>query len=151
MEKMTNKVSENFNNKGLTLVEVLVSIILISLILFTFFSFLIQSAKTGKTSEEVVDGTYLAQLEMEKLYEVSRKGDFNSGIDEIVNSLKYEQTTSTTQDEYVFEKSIDGRYIKLKLKEHSYPGMSYLVIEVFDQENGTMPRAKMETILEWGS
>jgi prepilin-type N-terminal cleavage/methylation domain-containing protein len=151
MKKMINKVSKHFNNKGLTLVEVLVSIILISLVLFTFFSFLIQSAKTGKTSEEVVDGTYLAQLEMEKLYEVSRKEDFNSGIDEIVNSLTYKQITSTTQDEYVFEKSIDGKNIKLKLKEHSYPGMSYLVIEVFDQENGTRPRAKMETILEWGS
>ena len=151
MKKMINKVSKHFNNNGLTLVEVLVSIILISLVLFTFFSFLIQSAKTGKTSEEVVDGTYLAQLEMEKLYEVSRKEDFNSGIDEIVNSLTYKQITSTTQDEYVFEKSIDGKNIKLKLKEHSYPGMSYLVIEVFDQENGTRPRAKMETILEWGS
>lgn len=150
MKKMINKVSTRLNTKGLTLVEVLVSIILISIILFTFFSLFIHSAKTGKTSEEVVDATYLAQVEMERLYEVSRNGDFNYGIDEIVKSLLYKRLTSTNPDEHIFARTIDGLYIKLKLKKHTYQGMNYLVIEVFEEENGPS-RAKMETILEWRS
>lgn len=148
---MINKVSLYLNNKGLTLVEVLASIILISIILFTFFSFFIQSAKTGKSSEEVVDATYLAQVEMEKLYEISNKGDFKSGINEIVNSLSYKQLAPDSSKEYRYSKSQDGFYLKLTFKEHTYPGMSYLVIEVFEHEQDIRPRAKMETILEWGS
>lgn len=148
---MINKVSLSLNNKGLTLVEVLASVILISVILFTFFSFFIQSAKTGKTSEEVVDATYLAQVEMEKLYEISNKGDFKSGINEIVNSLNYKQLAPDSSKEYRYSKSQEGFYLKLTFKEHTYPGMSYLVIEVFEHEQDIRPRAKMETILEWGS
>lgn len=148
---MPNKVNIHSNNKGLTLVEVLASIILISIILFTFFSFFIQSAKTGKSSEEVVDATYLAQGEMEKIYEVSNKGDFKSGINEIVNSLSYKQLFPDSSKEYRYSKSQDGFYLTLTFKEHTYPGMSYLVIEVFEHENDIRPRAKMETILEWGS
>lgn len=148
---MINKVSLSLNNKGLTLVEVLASVILISVILFTFFSFFIQSAKTGKTSEEVVDATYLAQVEMEKLYEISNKGDFKSGINEIVNSLSYKQLAPDSSKEYRYSKSQEGFYLKLTFKEHTYPGMSYLVIEVFEHEQDIRPRAKMETILEWGS
>lgn len=151
MKKMINKVSAFINSKGLTLIEVLVSIILISIILFSFFSFFIQSAKTGKTSEEVVDATYLAQVEMEKIYEVSNKGDFKSGINEIVNSLSYKQLAPDSSKEYRYSKSQDGFYLRLTFKEHTYPGMSYLVIEVFEHENDIRPRAKMETILEWGS
>lgn len=148
---MINKVSLSLNNKGLTLVEVLASVILISVILFTFFSFFIQSAKTGKTSEEVVDATYIAQVEMEKLYEISNKGDFKSGINEIVNSLSYKQLAPDSSKEYRYSKSQEGFYLKLTFKEHTYPGMSYLVIEVFEHEQDIRPRAKMETILEWGS
>ncbi|WP_211356384.1 prepilin-type N-terminal cleavage/methylation domain-containing protein [Psychrobacillus lasiicapitis] len=147
----TMKFSARLNTKGLTLIEILVSIILITIIITTFFSLFIQSARTSKTSEEVVDATYVAQSEMEQIYEISRNGDYNSGIDEIRKNLRYKQLTSTNPGEQKFTKTIDGLYIYLKLKKHTYPGMSYLVIEVFETENGTRPRAKMETILEWGS
>lgn len=146
--KMVMKLNSRLNSKGLTLIEILVSIILITIILSAFFSLFIQSARTGKTSEEVVDATYLAQTEMEKLYEISRDEDFTSSIKKIVETLDYTQPKS---DEYIFTKEINGLYIHLKLEKHFYPKMSYLIIEVFEQENGTRPRAKMETILEWGS
>ena len=126
----------------------LVSIILITIIITTFFSLFIQSARTGKTSEEVVDATYIAQTEMEKIYEINKREKLKNGIGEIVNKLSYKQPNP---NEYIFSKKTDGLYIRLKLKKHTYPEMSYLVIEVFEQENGTRPRAKMETILEWGS
>ncbi|MFJ7971181.1 prepilin-type N-terminal cleavage/methylation domain-containing protein [Psychrobacillus sp. NPDC096389] len=144
---MRNKVHTCLNTKGLTLIEILVSITLITIILTAFFSLFIQSARTGKTSEEVVDATYIAQAEMEKLYEISKNGDLNS-VNEKLITLNYSQPNS---NEYFFTKEANGLFVHLKLKKHFYPGMSYLVIEVFEQENGTRPRAKMETILEWGS
>ncbi|WP_186321530.1 prepilin-type N-terminal cleavage/methylation domain-containing protein [Bacillus sp. FJAT-22090] len=145
---MIMKLNSRLNSKGLTLIEILVSIILITIILTAFFSLFIQSAKTGKTSEEVVDATYIAQAEMEKLYEISKNADLNSSINEEVKSLNYSQPNPK---EDFFTKETNGLFVHLKLKKHFYPQMYYLVIEVFEQENGTRPRAKMETILEWGS
>ncbi|SFQ47916.1 hypothetical protein SAMN05421670_2264 [Psychrobacillus psychrotolerans] len=162
MKKMINKVSKNLSEKGLTLIEILASIILVTIILSAFFSFFIQSAKTGKTSEEVVDATYLAQVEMEKIYaqikmekiyELSRNGDVKDVINELVKEYVQDDP-----NKYIFTKKIDGSYVKLHFKLYSEPEMSglvKLVIEVFEQdfelEKETRPRAKMETILEWRS
>lgn len=53
---------------GFSLIEVLASLVILSLLLTSFFTIFIQSAKTSKTSEEVVHATYTAQKMMEKLY-----------------------------------------------------------------------------------
>lgn len=53
---------------GISLVEVVASLVLITIILISFFSFFIQSKKTHVTSESIVDATYMAQKEMEELY-----------------------------------------------------------------------------------
>lgn len=156
---MENTRFKILSTKGLTLIEVLLSIILISIILFSFFTFFIQSAKTGKTSEEVVDATYLAQVEMERVYEHSRKGDFNYGIVELIKVSELDPDSNykqlTFSNPYVFKKKIDDSYIELKLTQHSDSSMSNIVISVFEQDfelvNNQRPRAKMETILEWGS
>ncbi|MGA4518573.1 type IV pilus modification PilV family protein [Solibacillus silvestris] len=55
-------------DRGISLVEVVASIVLITIILISFFSFFIQSKKTQVASESIVDATYVAQKEMEELY-----------------------------------------------------------------------------------
>ena len=64
MRKITN------SEKGLSLIEVVASILLISIILLSFFGLFIQSKKTGVASEKIVDATYAAQIELEDLYSV---------------------------------------------------------------------------------
>ncbi len=56
------------NNKGLTLIEVIAAMALLSIILISFFGFFIQSKKTNVSSESIHDAAYLAQVEMEKMY-----------------------------------------------------------------------------------
>jgi len=56
------------NDKGLSLVEVIASIILISIILLSFVALFLQSNKTTVTSNDIVDATYVAQQEMETIY-----------------------------------------------------------------------------------
>ncbi|MEK4228865.1 prepilin-type N-terminal cleavage/methylation domain-containing protein [Solibacillus sp. FSL H8-0538] len=58
--------------KGISLIEVVASIVLISIILISFFGLFIQSAKTGKASEEIVDATYVAQQKMEFYFNFSK-------------------------------------------------------------------------------
>ena len=59
------------DESGLSLVEVLASIVILTLLLTTFLMMFLQSAKVNKTSENIIDATYIAQTEMEKIYALS--------------------------------------------------------------------------------
>ncbi|QDQ01890.1 prepilin-type N-terminal cleavage/methylation domain-containing protein [Lysinibacillus fusiformis] len=60
------------NESGITLVEVIASLVIITIILVSFFSFFINTAKTTKTSNNIFDATYYAQKEMEELYNLTQ-------------------------------------------------------------------------------
>ena len=62
-----------FNNRGLTLIEVIASLAIISIILISFLGLILQSKKTNVSSEGIHDATYEAQKVMEKLYTLSNK------------------------------------------------------------------------------
>lgn len=53
--------------EGMTLVEVLASIVLLSLIITTFLSFFIQAAKTNNRTDAVNEATFIAQEQIELL------------------------------------------------------------------------------------
>ena len=53
--------------EGMTLVEVLASILLLSLIITTFLSFFIQAAKTNNRTDAVNEATFIAQEQIELL------------------------------------------------------------------------------------
>src|SRR5690625_6456628 len=61
------------NEHGFTLIEVLASIVLLAIILTSFGMIFAQSLKTSNTSERIIDHTYIAQREMERIYELSTK------------------------------------------------------------------------------
>lgn len=55
----------------MTLVEVVAALVLIGIVLISFFGLLIQSNKTTHKSNDIMDATYVAQVEMENLYNAS--------------------------------------------------------------------------------
>src|SRR5690625_1535574 len=77
-----------FNQKGLTLIEVLVSIVIISIILLAILFVLLQIIRTNKTSQEIVNATYVAQKEMEEMYRVSQNEDFDAWINDLPSTNK---------------------------------------------------------------
>ncbi len=66
---MSNNVYRS--ERGATLVEVIASFVILVILLVSFFTFFIQTKQTTKNSEEIVDATYIAQTEMEKIYRLS--------------------------------------------------------------------------------
>ena len=74
--------------KGMTLVEIVAGILIIGLLFISFFGIFISSKKTGIASEEIVDGTYIAQEAMEEIY-ISTK---QMPIDQIINNYSGEKT-----------------------------------------------------------
>lgn len=62
------KIKRNISGEeGMTLVEVLASILLLSLIITTFLSFFIQAAKTNNRTDAVNEATFIAQEQIELL------------------------------------------------------------------------------------
>ena len=55
------------SEEGMTLVEVLASILLLSLIITTFLSFFIQAAKVNNQTDAVNEATFIAQEQIELL------------------------------------------------------------------------------------
>lgn len=127
------------NENGVTLVEVIASFVLLIIILFSFFTLFIQTAKTTKSSERIVDATYVAQTEMEKLYE---EGTLTRNI--IVKNLNFiPESTSTT----TFQKTTNNYLVILKLKPNKDSELKNVVLEVTKRNK---IKAIMETVVQWG-
>lgn len=142
-----NKISRN--RKGFSLVEVIASIVVLSLILISIIVLFAQSAKTTQTTDSIIDATYLAQSELEELYakadqaklseQASVLASFNySNVDTDGNSLGYYEKTDANSTDY----------IKLKITPIPNTSLTRVVIEVYDQKNGVM-KSQMQNTLKW--
>lgn len=115
----------NLNEKGISLVEVVASIVIIGLIFFGFYSFFVTSKKISVSSEKNVDATYIAQNSMEELYNLLKtvsiselknvysenKSNFTSTYSEANNknfNFKFDSDINKYQIEIQFQK-IDKR------------------------------------------
>lgn len=81
--KIPTTLKYRLNATGFSLIEVITSILLLSIVILGFFTLLISSAKTTKVSESITDSTYNVQKEMETLYSLSRGTQFNNREDAI--------------------------------------------------------------------
>jgi len=145
------KCIKRMDENGLTLVEVLASVVLLTIIITIFLNVFIQSAKTNTTSEEVVDATYLAQTEMEQIYIKSTETKY-SERENAFGNLGYRSLSS--EDEWlIFEKELDEDYVaKIKLQNHSMEvaeNMNRLIVTVHDKSAPSKTQAQMESILVW--
>lgn len=134
------------NQDGLTLVELLGSIVILSIIVVSFLAFFIQSAKTTKVSEDIIDASYIAQQELEAIYHLST----DQGVDQLVSYLQAQGYTHLRSGEtHEFSIHIDTYRVDVKL----YPvyhdsgdvieDLHTLLVKVFDSEN--RQSAQMET------
>jgi|SRR5690625_2580478 len=131
---------------GLTLAEVLASIVLISIIMLLFIMIFSQYFKTTNESEEVISATYIAQAEMEYLFELSK----TSPLTEVEGSLLEKGYTNLGQsnDWIVFEKKEEYKLL-LKIKNHQEEDhLVPVTVEVYDSSTDQL-EVKMEHLLEW--
>jgi len=157
------KHTKQMNENGLTLVEVLASVVLLTIIITIFLNVFIQSAKTNTTSEEVVDATYIAQTEMERIYSVSLNSSYDMTVDTIVDpeelnyTQKHDSSCNVTERCMIFYKDEQGYYIEVKLEKKDLDEsdeilefMDHLIIKVYEGSTAEKkPQAQMENILVW--
>lgn len=131
---------------GFSLLEMVVSILLIGVILISFFGIFIQSKKAGVTSEEIIDATYVAQLTMEELYKHIKNNSnlaelsTDSYLTDIYNINCNKQYTSCDF------KNKDNTGIYLTAKDFEGKALVSVILEVKREKGAPVV---METVWRW--
>ena len=144
MKKM--KITMNMKENGLTLIEVVASIVILTLIITTFLMMFLQSAKTNKTSETIIDSTYYAQIEMENIHAISQETSFGAIETTMKELLNYDSV-----DSQIFMKtdSESGKYFEVRLIEREDSQLVELLVRIYNNKDKEKLEAQMETILSW--
>ena len=143
--------------RGFSLIEVVAAIVIVSIILLSFFGLFLQSKKTHVASESIVDTTYHAQQEMEALYgfissksvgwfddptstlielgSINEKFTYNSNCDTDCKIFLFTNSDSSFNNEH---------WIQLKKRSNS---LVYVLINV--PKNNSSSPVVMESIFRW--
>ncbi|KYG89112.1 hypothetical protein A0U40_13900 [[Bacillus] sp. KCTC 13219] len=144
------------NHEGMTLVEVVAALVLIGIVLISFFGLLIQSNKTTHKSNDIMDATYVAQMEMENLYNASGSA---SSYEDLASFYELSEEPGTSYSSLQDEYSPDETYTYLPREEGNFT--YYLTLQTFAEgstyenavyvhldvvENSSNSKATMENV-----
>ena len=105
MKRKNNKIRWS-DESGMTLVEVLVAIALISMIVTTFLSFFIQAAKTNNRTSDINRATFIAQAHLETLNQYTSYSEIEEAY-LLVDQEEEGRTIKTKDEGFFIETTID--------------------------------------------
>jgi prepilin-type N-terminal cleavage/methylation domain-containing protein len=139
------------NEKGLTLIEVLASIVILSIIGVSLLTFFVQSARSNNLSKTMMDATYVAQSNIEEINNLNNNSLIPTNItilgDKIKNTGFVSDTSPGTGCSSCYKKNLIGnnQFIHVKLTNHS-DSLGKVLVKVF---TGTKQEAQMEMLISW--
>lgn len=148
------------NEKGLSILEILASILLLSIIIISFLPLFFQSGKAIEKSGEVIESTYSGQSLMEEIYEISNTISFSKWIESTrSNKSKWEYIETNNSCEKHFqiksEENTANLYISKTVDENptcEMKGdmtMKNVLITISTSKKPNVIESQMETILIW--
>ena len=139
------------NEKGFTLLELLVSVVLLTIVVGALLSMFVTSTKTNITSAEVVDEGYMAQKHMEKIYSLGK----DKSVSEIADHLFYSgygyNSKIDIDYDYAYFRVRDGEYyIETELFYGIYNAINEdlckVVVSVYNDSTDSDPLTSMQGI-----
>ena len=134
------------NEKGFTLLELLVSVVLLAIVVGALLSMFVTSTKTNITSAEVVDEGYMAQKHMEKIYSLGK----DKSVSEIADHLFGKGYNSLINNiiKYAYFRVRDGEYyIETELFYGIYDAINEdlckVVVSVYNDSTDSDPLTSM--------
>lgn len=137
--------SKIINENGLTLVEVLASTVILSLIFIAIVTILNQSARMNKTSEDMINATFIVQQEMETLFKHSKENIYLASLTEYASQPNVDSWE-------IYHKNINQDfYLEIKIDQTDAP-MVRVVVTAYETTDihKNNKKAQMETLLKWG-
>lgn len=148
MERRKHAMKQH-SESGMTLVEILASIVILTIILSIVFMVFIQTAKTTNTTETTIDATYIGQTEMERVYAASRQSSYDTW--EPAEPFFAKDSEANWQKIYTRQATEDIPFrIILKLNKQDND-MIRVLIRVYeaDEQNDEKPIVQMENLYKW--
>jgi hypothetical protein len=136
------------SNAGSSLVEILAAIVLLALIVGPFLTLFLQSAQTNQMTQKVDDATFMANSEMEYLYNLSA----NFTISQVPANIgsSYQSTTqSCVSGAICFTKTSNGHYIFIQIKPVTQSHLEDVEVRVYKTQAMNQLQAKMESVYSW--
>ncbi len=140
-----------FARKGMTLIEIIISLALLAIIIVPFLTMFVHSTSTNSRSQNIVDATYVAQSNMEELYSISTTYTFSTGLLQLTSN-GYSETVVASGNDYDYVKEQDGYYIKIEIRNSAYTGnLVKAIVKVYNNSSLDKLESQMETILSWNN
>jgi prepilin-type N-terminal cleavage/methylation domain-containing protein len=143
------------NEKGLTLIEVLASIVILSIIVISMLTMFVQSSRTTNVSKNIMEATYLAENEMEEMYNLissTTPTPTTTTFDSIkanMESKNYSILNTCTDGDVCYEKNDNGYNVFVQLKEaEESPVLVNVNIKVYNGSTNNQ-EAQMEMLVSW--
>jgi type II secretory pathway pseudopilin PulG len=141
---MNSKWNKIHSESGITLVEIIASIAILSLVILTFLPLFSQSMRSTKVASDMLDSTYLAQSTLENVYHLTTVYPFSEAVNHVDD-----MTFLGTEDKwYRYVQYKDGAYIEL-LIEVPDNELSNILVKVYSDDTKSKLEAQMETIYRW--
>ncbi|MEH7176393.1 type IV pilus modification PilV family protein [Neobacillus vireti] len=138
------------NEKGMTLIEILASIVILSIIVVSLLSFFVQTARSNNVSKNIMDATYVAENEMEEVYSQIKA---STSLATLATPAGYTQKGKTTVTAF-YEKNVPlvnpKHYITLELVSAAVGDPIVKVkVKVYKDNTKAMLEAQMEMLVQW--
>ncbi len=134
------------NQKGLTLVEVLTAITILSMIVIPFIMVTLNFASTSGESKTLLDATYAAQTQIEKIYNLSTQYSLDDGIKQL-ESGGFSIDDHCERDTCYYKVERDY-YIRVEIQIKDEP-MTDVLVRVYSDPSMKKAMAQMERLVIW--
>lgn len=129
--------------KGMTLIELILTIALIGIIAIGFVPLFAMSAKSNTKSEIVLDSTYLGKDAMELAYNLSK----NIPLEDLKNEMvKRGFIYDSSKDDFELECD-DKKYLSMKFKEEN--SLIRVVVKIFKDKSMNQLEVQYESLYPW--
>lgn len=134
---------DKYSRKGLTLIELIISIALIGVIVIGFMPLFIMATKVNNISETTLNSTYIGKDTMELIYNLSRTVPYESLEDELIREGYIKDASKNT-----FEREYsDKKYSKIIFSEEG--NLIRVVVKIYEDNIVNKLEAQYESVYPW--
>ncbi len=133
---------------GLTLVELIISMVIISIILIAFIPMFVFSADTNARSKTTLDSTYLGKDAMELAYELTEQYGKTTFFDQLDEEMDQRDFTPIIDDAYTYQYLYDdGKILTISFQDEG--NLVRVFVKVYQDESKGQVIAQYETLYLW--
>jgi type II secretory pathway pseudopilin PulG len=152
MKKFSNHY---FSEKGITLIEILASIVILSIIIVSLLSMFVQSTRSNNISKNIMDTTYVAETSMEELNRAIALStdleNFPIEVNKLTNTDGSNCYTliSNINGQAYFERVVPGHYVYIEALSTTGNPLVKVKVKVYKDRTKAKKEAQMEMLLPW--